>query len=403
LLFSSFIIIPFSSSSHFLFVCFKQAELMTYLFRYLPAVKKQDDLHSLKDHGWRTYVPGLAYQYIVTTFVVPMRKRVEESPNLDVGSILGTNGFPPWSLEEFHDVIGSQYEFFLKNGDPNPALKAVVYHTTVSSRNRRPGWYHVFEYNAHTIADIPNMVENADTQTELKKPADYFWPGLCKFRVTVPLSDAAWAGASGRDLDISIGHILIGKMILTYYESLLGTPKVILSPNELKTLHVKKISTNHSLLDLWPDFIQFSNFVRNCMKNTFKWQVHPFDGLKEEERIVLDFKYQMCVSYQIEGISGVVNDQLKQEMNQAISNRMLTPILVVGGQGMNSQYVKFLLELRVLYDKEISEKCNERCSSQKVTSILKKRLSKKGELLPECMDVSYSTIYIQDGIEMVEI
>jgi hypothetical protein len=101
-----------SSSSHFLFVCFKKAKLMTYLFRYLPDQKIQDHLHSLKDHGWRTYVPGLAYQHIVTTFVVPMCKRVEESPHLDVGAILGTHGFPPWSLEEFHDVIGSQYECF---------------------------------------------------------------------------------------------------------------------------------------------------------------------------------------------------------------------------------------------------------------------------------------------------
>lgn len=348
-------------------------------------------------------MPGLAYQHIVTTFVVPMTKRVEESRHLDVGAILGPRGFPPWSLEEFHDVIGFQYDSFLKNGDPNPSLKAVVYHTTVSSRNRRPGWYHVFEYNAHTIFDIPTLVENADTQTELKKPADYFWPGLCKIRVTVPLSsppDVASLGARVRDIDISIGHLLIGKMILTYYQSLLGTPKVILSPNELKTLHGKKISTHHSLHDLWPDFIQFSNFVKNCMKNTFKWQEHPFDRLKEEERMVLEFKYQMCVSYQIEGISSGFNDQLKQQMNQEISSRMLNPILVVGGQGLNSQYVDFLLELRVFYEKEISQNCNERCSSQKVTSILKKRLSKEGELLPECMDVSNDIIFLHDGIEM---
>jgi len=374
---------------------------MTYLFRYLPDKNSQDDLHSLKDHGWRTYVPGLAYQHIVTTFVVPMRQRVVESPRWDVRAILGTHGFPPWSLEEFHDVIGSQYESMLKNGDPNPALKAVVYHTTVSSRNRRPGWYHVFEYNRHTIFDIPNLVEKAESQTELKKkPADYFWPGLCKIRVTVPLSsptDGVSVGASGRDLDISIGHILIGKVFLTYYQSLLGTPKVILSPNDLKALHVKKISTIHSLSDLWPDFIQFSNFVKNCMKKTFKWQYHPFDGLKEEEQVVLQFKYEMCVSYQMEGISGVFNDNLKQQMNQAISTRMLTPILVVGRQGMNSQYVDFLLELRVFYDKEISEKCNERCSSQKVTSMLQKRLSKEGELLPECMDVSYDVTSLHDG------
>jgi hypothetical protein len=125
---------------------------MTYLFRYLPDKNSQDDLHSLKDHGWRTYVPGLAYQHIVTTFVVPMRQRVVESPRWDVRAILGTHGFPPWSLEEFHDVIGSQYESMLKNGDPNPALKAVV--TTQLSP---PGIGGLVGTMCLSITDIPSL------------------------------------------------------------------------------------------------------------------------------------------------------------------------------------------------------------------------------------------------------
>jgi hypothetical protein len=364
---------------------------MKYLFRVLPNVTRHD-LGTLNDAGWRKYVPGLGYDHIISSFLLPMHRLVVESTDLDLQAISGNRGFAPYSVEEFHDIFAEQFERVLTNG--NESQRALVFHTTPSYRTRNVGWYHPFGYHRHTIANIPDPLQNAALATDANTYADCFWTGLCKVTVIVTLAapDNGVPQANRNDhvVNMSIGHILVGKMILKHFGSLLGTRGVILSRKDVKKMHVMKISTNHTLKDLWPDYQRFYNFVRNCMRSNLKWDLHPFTSgsLNENQRIQQRCKFQLCSDYKIQGVEEGLSEQLGESINMAITDRKLDPILEVGAKGMNSQYVNFLLGLRDLYD----ERCAELCgvggrSCQRVTSDLCSLWRNGVNILPESMQI----------------
>jgi hypothetical protein len=132
---------------------------MKYLLRVIPNEIRQE-FASLGDAGWRLYEPGLFYEHILNTFLLPMRRLVVESNELDLEAITGTRGYEPYSTEEFHDLFAEAYEHVLTNGDPSK--NAVVFHTTRSKRIRKDniGWYHPFKYNRHGIGNIPDIIQN---------------------------------------------------------------------------------------------------------------------------------------------------------------------------------------------------------------------------------------------------
>jgi hypothetical protein len=294
-----------------------------------------------------------------------------QSPDLMTDEVLGDGPYGPWTIEEFHGAFGFQYDLFLTNN--LLGLRPVVYHTTVSNRNRNPGWYWEFKYNKRSIEEIAEPVATQDTSAEVKQPADYFWATLCEVKIT---------DEERNSVSISIGHILVGKMILTHFKDLLGTNNVVLSPILMKQLYEKKISENHTLMDLWPDFDKFTNFVRSAMRKTFQWKSHPFSAMNKILQTKFLQKHQICHLYQIEGIGQGVDDELEEQIDLVLKERKLMPILKVGALAMNSQYVDFLFELRELYDREIALKCNEQTGSQKVASALRKELCKAGVVLP---------------------
>jgi hypothetical protein len=322
----------------------------------------------IRDAGWKTYVPRLLYEHIVTTLILPMQRLLENATDVDIQSITGVRGYGPYTLEEFHDIIALQYQCMLTNGDTSQ--KAIVYHTTLSNRNRNVGWYHIYEYNMHPIEVVPDPIQN-EGNGEQRSFGDYFWSGICYHddMVNIP----------GRELPacvrLSIGHILVGKLVLTHYGHHLGRMESRLTVEEVTFLHGHRISEHHTMKDLWPDSKQFSDFVKNCMKNTLKWEKYPFtnvSGLSGKQRSELIAKHEVCHRYKVHGIDQGIDDQLKESITAAMMEKKFLPLLDLASKGMNSEIAFFLMATHDFLNEQCVQLCNEAMSSQKVASDLRK-------------------------------
>lgn len=364
---------------------------MRMLFRVL-ADKSWQPMGTLTDAGWRSYVPCWVYEYIVKSFLLPMSRLFQESDNEVLLSQRNPRGHLPFSLDEFHDIIAEEYVKFLNNGDMTK--RAIVYHTTPSKRNRNVGWYHKFEYSSHPIPIIPDpQQQNQESAQTNKKQPDYFWPGLCKIVVSVPVP--APTGVAGVEvaqgninvyLTMSVGHILIGKMVVTHFPNVLGTMKAMLGHgNDLKRLYDMKITNDHSVADLWPKYDHFVHYVKNCMKKTLKWELYPFtsDSLSQEARLQLLAKYEVCRRYKVEGNQDVIEQQLLDEIRNAMTARKLIPLLTLGSQVMNCDLALFLIAIREYNDQKCAQLCTITNSSQKVTSSIRKEWTKHDGVIPE--------------------
>jgi hypothetical protein len=249
--------------------------------------------------GWLTYVPRLVYEYIIMSFLIPMQNYLREAPaDFDVDLISSQDGGDaPYSLKEFQKCFAEEYSHFLTNGDPSK--RAVVFHTTATRRRKRAffGWFHVFDPKVHSIPIVSDPVQIVEQGTQGHRIPNHFWPVICNatFHVTVTV---AMNGDTMKDvlLEMSIGHIIVGKMLLIDHEEKKKTnndQKDILGKRAsfdvalATTMHDMVICNWVRMKDLWPDLNKFREYVKNCWKKTLNWQSHPFkgDGLSEDERL----------------------------------------------------------------------------------------------------------------------
>jgi len=316
------------------------------------------------DRGWRNYGPAMLYKYM-TSFLLRMQSFINESADSDSRS--SDIGDAPYSLNEFHRLFAEEYGSVITDGDVTQ--KAVVYHTTPSKRTRNVGWYHVFEYNSNPIDTRPDPEQNSPALAR-STTRDDFWCGICT--------------AVGDSVSICIGHVLVGKLVLTHFPDILGSSK-LLGIENIRSLHGMKISKEHKMEVLFPDFDRFKDFVKNCLKKTLKWNKHPFAiGFSDAARQKLLCQYELCSNFEIENSDGSLDPALQQSIATALSQRNLESILSTGLRGMNSDYIDFLLELRVYYDQQYLALCanDENLSSQKATILLRNNWMKADFFLP---------------------
>ena len=339
--------------------------------------------------GWLTYVPRLVYEYIITSFLLPMQNYLREAPDdLDLDSISSQDGgHAPYSLKEFQKCFAEEYSYLLTNGDPSK--RAVVFHTTSTRRRKRVflGWFHVFDPNVHAIPIVSDLVHVVDQVTQSRRYPNHFWPVICNatfpVTVTVPMNGDTTTvpmnGDSTRDvlLEMSIGHIIVGKMLLIAHgekkktkndqKDVLGT-KASFDVSLVTTMHGMVICNRVKMKDLWPDLNKFKEYVKNCWKKTLNWQSHPFegDGLSEDERWKLLARYQICDNYQIEMFDGGLEDALKDSISLAMEGRHFMTILQVLTRGLNYDLSYVLMSLQNHYDLECQRLCNS--PTEKITS-----------------------------------
>ncbi len=334
------------------------------MFRVLDQGDGQQDLSMVADSGWSKYGPRLLYQYI-TSFLCRMQRLVNESADLDLEAISGDGGLSPYSLNEFHDLLAKEYGSVLTNGDSTQ--KAVVYHTTPAKRIRNVGWYHVFEYNCHPIATIPDPIQN-QMEVAPKSPnstADRFWCNICS------------TYADG--FSLSIGHVLLGKLILTHFPDVLQNGYI--SAVKVQELQKKNISNDYTLEFLFPDFRQFAGYVRNCVKKTLKWRF--LSQTSGSEKHILLRKKEICSNFQMECTDEGLNADLQDAIQHAINERNLRTLISVGFQGMNSEYILFLHGLHIFFIQQRAVLCRTGMKTQEATAHLRKLWFSEDYVLPD--------------------
>jgi hypothetical protein len=159
----------------------------------------------------------------------------------------------------------------------------------------------------------------------------------------------------------------------------------VITPDEVKKLHVMKITNSHTFKHLWPDLKQFSIFLRKCLNKTLKWSLYPFsnEGLALSERTKLSRLYDICLNFQLEGVANGVDEDLVERIGITIRGRKLIPILEIASSGITSEYVDFLSGLHDFYNEKCAEEENGDIGGQKLTSNLWKLWSNDEFILPD--------------------
>lgn len=349
---------------------------MTILFGVLK-LNGEPISPSLAKSGWLTYAPRLIYEFIVVA-LAQMEEGVrdlqlDEGVNVD-GIMCPLLRLFPYSLEEFNAVFADEYCNVLTNGDPSK--RAIVFHTTPTRRRRSNflGWYHLFDPKLRSIPVGPDPVQIAEQATP--KHPNKFWPVIClvSMDVSVVLADH-----STRDVrvEMSVGHIIVGKMMLVAHDEMKKTnnyqknisgPKSTLDAALVRTMHGLTISNGVKMNDLWPDFRKFREYVKNCWNKTLNLPSYPFsgDGFKEDDRLKFLARYLLCKNYQIETIDDGLDDSLKDSIMSALEGRDLDTILQNSMKGLNFHMASFLLSMQHEYYLECNRRCNH--PTEKVTS-----------------------------------
>jgi hypothetical protein len=133
---------------------------------------------------------------------------------------------------------------------------------------------------------------------------------------------------------------------------------------------------------LFPDFQRFQIFVRNCLRNTLKWYLHPFQyGIPDYESQVR--RIEICSNFQMECIDEGLDPVLEENIHFAINEKKLPRLISLGSRGMNSDYILFFHGLHIYYTQQCAELCCEGRSGRKATSDLKKLWFNEGYVLPD--------------------
>jgi hypothetical protein len=322
------------------------------------------------ESGWRNDIPALLYQHIVATLLNVMQKRISDEPGFNVEEITGESGHSPFSIEEWHDVIGEVYVKFVTNGDPNE--QAIVYRTTATKRNRYLGQYCTFNHHPNPILTVPvhnrraPVVSPEDDKKGRTNPSR-FWSSLCVVKHRFSMSDG-----TVKQFNISLSAVLVGSLLLKLEPKLFcdgSTPNddgtvntkvsVTVSAEHIKTIYGSQITPEHRVSDLFPNFNHFKDFVKNTEKNVWKFKQSPFGGMKEVEKIQQMERVSVCLNFKIDPNSDVITAEIDATTKRVIQERKLLPILHQGLLAMNSRYVHFLMSLRVMYDLAILGNCKE--------------------------------------------
>jgi hypothetical protein len=322
------------------------------------------------DSGWKSDIPAILYQHIVGTLLNDMQKRLSNDPNLNVEEITGESGHSPFSIEEWHDVIGEVYVEFVTNGDPNE--QAIVYRTTATKRNRYLGQYCTFNHHPNPILTVPvhnrraPVVSPEDDKKGRTNPSR-FWSSLCVVKHRFSMSDG-----TVKQFNISLSAVLVGSLLLKLEPKLFcdgSTPNddgtvntkvlVTVSAEHIKTIYGSQITPEHRVSDLFPNFNHFKDFVKNTEKNVWKFKQSPFGGMKEVEKIQQMERVSVCLNLKIDPNSDVITAEIDATTKRVIQERKLLPILHQGLLAMNSRYVHFLMSLRIMYDLAILGNCKE--------------------------------------------
>jgi hypothetical protein len=310
-------------------------------------------IERIKGSGWKNDIPGLVYEHIVGSFLNVMQKKMQEqissNTDFDVQDITGDRGFDPFSIEEWHDVIGQVYVEFVTNGNSNE--QAIVYRTSPSKRNKNLGEYCIFNYSQYPLSSIP--VENRRVpviapQGDKKghSMSERFWSPLCDVEHIILASD----GTQKLSFTISLSVVLVGSLLLKLEPRILGAvDKITVTKLHKEKVYGMQITPDHKVSELFPDFNLFSQFVKNKERTIWKFKESPYAHMKEMEKQKHEAKVSLCLNFQFDPQNDVINGEIDAQIKHAISERKLIPILKQGMLGMNTCYVNFLLTMRTNY------------------------------------------------------
>jgi hypothetical protein len=297
--------------------------------------------------GWLNDVPMHLYGFIVESFLYVMQGVIGASLNYNAAEFTGEDGYAPFSVAEFNDIIGSTYTEFVTNGDSRE--KPIVFHTTQSNRNRNIGWYHVFVYNSREVPTIPLPSHGPSHARRIaagpnigRSFRDDFWSGLCR------------AHHIPGGFQISLKAVLVGHLLVTNYLGMLGGgANFRLTADMIKDLYNKEITPDHHLKDLVGDWTPFLQFVKNLLKAkaTLNFRDYPeYIGMQDRRKNDYLEKVRVCQQFQLDGGSGDgVDGELEESISSVIRSGKLVDILNVGIEGMNAEYVRFLINLQERY------------------------------------------------------
>jgi hypothetical protein len=298
--------------------------------------------------GWMNDVPLHVYEHIVKSFLFIMQDLIASSPNFNAAEFTGEDGYAPFSVAELNDAIGQVYVDFVTNGVTSE--KALVWHTTPSSRNRHLGHYHVYQFNRSEVPSIPipNVPTNARLEAAGSKKGrsfpDSFWSALCSTKEIPGLSCV-----------MTLKSILVGHLLVTNYPGLVGDPNFQLQAPMVKDLYEMNITADHKLKDIggtWKKFLEFLKNLRKPPKPPLNFQDYPeYIGMTAREKEACLEKVRLCQDFQLEGESGDgVDDVLEERISRVIRSGKLLDIVRVGVSGMNAEYVTFLVNLQERYE-----------------------------------------------------
>ena len=314
--------------------------------------------------GWKNDVTMHLYRFIVFSFLNPVKDLVQTSTAVEGHAEIYPSCFPPFSVQEFNDIIGEEYGLFVTNGDARQI--PIVFHTTASNRNRYLGAYHEFHYSGGDLPSvpIPNVAQTQRNQ-RLQDPdnkqgrtyPDNFWSSVCKtwhtFKPGEQNREGKREGMPQKiSFEISIKVVLMGHLFLTKCPGLLGG-KSYPGTNMNRAVFEAQITANHTMGELFRDYKTFQNYVKNCERSVLQLRNYPYVDLinnNEHERLTCLEKVKLCENFQLGGANDDgVDEELKEKISQSLREGKLLPILNVGLLGMNDEYIEFMIKLENIY------------------------------------------------------
>jgi hypothetical protein len=146
-----------------------------------------------------------------------------------------------------------------------------------------------------------------------------------------------------------------------------------------------QLTVDHTVADLVPDYNKLHECVKNTKSKVWLFEKHPFNGLGEKHKRKQLKIVQLCQGFKIEGEAEGVGAPLDERISHVISQGKLLPILEVGLQGMNREYVEFLLKMRRNYVIAFQQNCQAQgatCSPRKVAQNLANQWREPDFVLP---------------------
>lgn len=295
------------------------------------------------DKGWKTYIPRLFYTYLVKEVL----SKIRAEPG-GVAAMGDSNLGESFSVKEFNSIFEQEYCSFMTQG--NEGQQAIVYHTTITNRNRYPGWYHPYipadpnivilqEPSATTqVVAVPRITPRSTIAN--RSDRDNFWGTIV---VQLYHSDPA---DNYNMFPVQLGSILVGHKMIALFPDLVGGNQPLKVEN-IASIYHSHISKSHTFSSLWPDLKKFTEYVQNTNKKVLQFRGHPFDDVQPvaKRRELLE-RHRLCVEYHLQQEGEEEPAMIRETLNQG----NFGSILSLGLTSMYDGYVEFLCDLRIRYD-----------------------------------------------------